>query len=439
MNKAIILKAAKEFGTPFYLYDKKIMESSYEILRDAFPKAVEIFYSIKANPNIAICDAFRSMGTNVEVCSYYEIEAAMLAGFKPENMIFVGPAKSNHEIEKSIMLGINYIICESLNEFLRIEKLACKYNRIVKVALRINPSYISKTALLKMGGKASQFGMDEEIVLSNEELFLKSTNIHICGIHVYNGTRILDANTIAENTKFILDLSKSIQKRWKINFKMVDIGGGIGVPYFKDENEFHVDVLKKLIKPIINEYLSEYKSQKIILESGRFLIAKAGIFVSEIRDIKVSKGKNIIVTDGGTNCHMAAVGVDSLIKRNFPISLIKRNEKKSSIKKYNISGPLCTPNDLIGKQVELENPEIGDYIIVHNSGAYGPTASPVMFLSHGFPAEVMYRDNKLLLIRERFNSEDFFKKQNINFKGDYINEKYHRKCKASVNRNVEFR
>ena len=414
-NKKEILKAADKFDTPFYFYDASIIQRSYESLKAVLPKTVDIFYSIKANPNIAICQELRRLGACAELCSYYEIIAALKAGFEPNNIIFVGPCKSDSELEKCIDLGIYAVICESINEFKRISKIASNRNKIARVALRINPSHIAKSALLKMGGKPSQFGMDEEIIFKNKEYFLSTPNIQLVGIHVYNGTRILNADTIVENTDYILNLARTIQTEWKLQFEMVDIGGGLGVPYFDNENELDLSTLELAMKPLVDAYLTDFPKTRLILESGRYLIAKAGVFVSKVIDIKKSKGEHFIITDGGSNCHMAASGIGSLFKKNFPIDIASHHSDLSQYsqltEKYNITGPLCTPGDLIGKQVLLPQLSIGDYVLVKNSGAYGPTASPVMFLSHGFPAEVLLKNTTLYLIRDRFTESEFIDKQ----------------------------
>jgi diaminopimelate decarboxylase len=411
-NKSELARAATQFGTPFYCYDSSILEETFRSLRKVLSKNVDIFYSIKANPNIALCDELRQLGACAELCSYYEILAAIKTGFDPKNIIFVGPAKLDKEIHKCLELGVYAIICESIEEFKRISKLAGQRGQVARVALRINPSHISKSALLKMGGKPSQFGMDEEIVFANKDFFLKMPHIKLVGIHIYNGTRILNADTIIENSAYILNLARILQQEWNQVFEMVDIGGGLGVPYFDNEETLDLEKLKSGMAHVIQAYINDFPHTRIILESGRYLVATAGVLISCVLDIKPSKGELFVITDGGTNCHMAAVGIGSFVKRNFPISAIciKENNDESSCQ-YNVTGPLCTPGDLIGKQVLLPQLSIGDFVLVKNSGAYGPTASPVMFLSHGFPAEVLFKHNTFHLIRDRFTEHEFIDKQ----------------------------
>ena len=134
------------------------------------------------------------------------------------------------------------------------------------------------------------------------------------------------------------------------------------------------------------------------------------MYVVRVNDVKVSSGETFLICDGGTNHHMAAVGVGSVVHRNFPIrSLTAWNEPAT--RTYQIAGPLCTPNDLLGKKVGLPPVGSGDFIGVPRSGAYGPTASPVYFLSHGFPAEILIHHGRDFLVRERDTTDDLLRKQ----------------------------
>lgn len=409
-----IIKIAEKFKTPFYLYNAEEVKRKYKLLSMAFGSRVDVYYSIKANPNLSLCNLLKKLNAGAEVCSEYELLAAIKVGFDPKNIIYVGPAKSEKSIKMALSHNINFIVCESLSEYERIERLAKELNILARVVIRINPNFVAKNALLKMGGKPSQFGMDENIIFENLNFFKNKKNIEILGIHVYNGTRILDAESIVENTKSIFLLAKKFSHIFKINLKVVDIGGGIGVPYYENEEKFDLNKLNTLILPELNKFHLDFPGTKIILESGRFLVAEAGIFVSRIIDVKSSKGENFIITDGGTNCHMAA-NVTDIFKRNFPIKLIshQKNFISKPMKNYHITGPLCTPGDLIGKNILLNTACENDFIVIEKSGAYGATFSPVLFLSHGYPCELLMDKENVFLIRSRDSENDFFKNQNI--------------------------
>ncbi len=401
---------AKHYRTPLYLYDADCIKNAYDAVRNCFGKAVDVFFSLKANPNISIAHFLFGLGACAEVCSLSELEVAILAGAKPENIIFVGPAKSAEEIQVCIHNKIYAIVCESFEELEYIENLAQAADTVVSVALRINPNFVSKSALLKMGGKPTQFGIDQAEFYERFSQYMQRKHIHIRGIHIYNGTRILNHETIFENTESILKIAENIQAQFKVRFEMVDFGGGLGIPYFDNEAPLDMAALQMKIQPLIADYLVRYPGTRLILEAGRYLVAESGIMVSQVEMVKVSHHENFIVTNGGTNCHMAAVGIGSFAKRNFPISLIPQQPQVENAI-YHVTGPLCTPVDLVAKAVSLPLAHQGDWVVIHRSGAYGPTASPGLFLSHGYPAEVLVRNGEALLIRERDTPADIRKKQ----------------------------
>ena len=151
---------------------------------------------------------------------------------------------------------------------------------------------------------------------------------------------------------------------------------------------------------------------RLLFESGRYLAARAGTYVTSVRYVKQSMGAWFAVTDGGTHHHMAAVGVGSYVKRNFPVRVLNRPDEPAT-GPWQLTGPLCTPNDTIAKDVLLPHLRPGDLIGILRSGAYGPTASPGLFLSHGFPAEVLVHLGRPHLIRDRDEPADLMRKQRL--------------------------
>lgn len=400
---------AKQYGTPIYVYDAAVIEENFLALKNSLPKQVDVFYSIKANPNLSICALLKNKLAGAEVCSLLELETAIKAGYAPGDIIFVGPAKKPEEIKRCLELNIYSIVCESKTELLMIVALAKALHRTARVAIRINPAFTANNAPIKMGGVASQFGIDETQIFQDLTFFFNQPNLNVHGIHIYNGSRILDAETVCTNTENIFALVTKLESRLNRKFSMVDIGGGIGIPYFANEELFDLPKFSQLIQPVITEFKISHPTTRIILESGRYIVGTAGMLVCAIQHIKYSNGETFLITDAGTHCHMAAVGMGSFVKRNFPIVALS---SAIGIKhKYNVTGPLCTPGDLLGRAVELTEVQRGDLLGVKSSGAYGPTASPVLFLGHGYPAEILIAHGTANLIRERDTLVDLLRKQ----------------------------
>ncbi len=189
----------------------------------------------------------------------------------------------------------------------------------------------------------------------------------------------------------------------------VDVGGGFGVNYFKGEGELDLASLGTDMGSIVDEFKRRCPSTRILVELGRYLVAQSGIFVTSVRYIKRCKGKLFAICDGGSNCHAAAAGFGSLFRRNFPIARLTGASCHSAV--YTLTGPLCTPSDVIGEDITLGELESGDLIGIHHSGAYGPSASPVHFLGHGHPAEVLIDDGSVQLIRRRTTIEEVLASQ----------------------------
>jgi len=263
-----------------------------------------------------------------------------------------------------------------------------------------------------MGGKPRQFGIDEQQLLAEPDLLRRWPHLRVTGTQVYLGTRILEESVIAENTAKIFELARRVAARLGFDLETVDIGGGLGVAYFDGERDLDPTLLAALVNPIVAEFRAACPDTRIAMELGRYLTAPAGVYVVRVRYTKTSMGERFAVADGGTNHHMAAVGIGSFIKRNFPVSVLNRVAEPPS-EPWHITGPLCTPNDTLVKSVLLPPVRPGDLIGVFRSGAYGPSASPVQFLSHGHPAEVLVAGGRHHLVRDRDTTDDLLRKQHL--------------------------
>nr|WP_232328371.1 diaminopimelate decarboxylase [Kibdelosporangium sp. MJ126-NF4] len=400
---------AEEFGTPLYLYDADVLTDGYTTLRSLLHPALELYYSLKANPNVSVCAELVDLGAGAEVSSGIELRTAAVAGAKPEHTIFLGPGKSDEELRACVDAGIRAVVVESETELRRLDRLAAG-REPVDVLLRVNPSFTTQGSGLSMGGKPRQFGIDEEdvpgVVASADAL----PGVRVRGLHAYMGTRILKAADIVHNTRGILRMADELHRGCGVELETVDIGGGLGVAYFDNEQDLDIETMAAGVNEVIAEFTAVHGDTRLIMELGRYLVASAGTYVVRVRDVKRSRGENFVVADGGTNHHMAAVGIGSFVKRNFPIHSLSTVDDSESVS-CTVTGPLCTPNDVLGKNVRLPRAAVGDLLGVRRSGAYGPTASPVQFLSHGYPAEVLVRDGVAHLVRRRDTAEDLLDRQ----------------------------
>ena len=400
---------AKEHGTPTYVYDGDHLDQHLRELRAALHPALEVFFSLKSNPNRGVYDVLRAAGARAEVSSLAELRTVLAAGTDPGDIVFLGPGKSAAEIEACVEAGIYALVCESLPELAQIDEAAARHGVRQRVLLRVNPAFSVKGSRLTMGGKPRQFGIDEATVLAAGRSLSEYRHADVAGVQAYLGTRILDADVVVKNTAYILDLAERVAAATGIRLDAVDIGGGLGVAYFDGEQDLDLAALTKELNPLLERFTAAHPDTRMIMESGRYLTADAGTYLMRVRYVKESMGENFAVTDGGTHHHMAAVGIGSFVKRNFPIELLSRTAEPTE--NWNVTGPLCTPNDTVAKGARLPSLQPGDLLGVRRSGAYGPSASPVYFLSHGYPAEVVVRRGRTYLVRRRDTVDDVLAKQ----------------------------
>ncbi|HEU5023987.1 MAG TPA: type III PLP-dependent enzyme [Spirillospora sp.] len=405
-------RLAEEYGTPLYVYDGAELTGALDALRAALPAGMEVFYSLKANPNLGVCGLLIAHGARAEVSSLVELITAVRAGATPAGIVFLGPGKSEAELRACVATGVWAVVAESFAELDDLDRIAAEAGTRQRVLVRVNPAAGAARSGLSMGGKPRQFGIDEQALLDAGPLAGRHPHLDLAGVHAYLGTRILDARAVAANTALVLATAERVAAATGIRLDAVDVGGGLGVAYFDGESDLDLGELRTAMAAAVGPFKARHPGTRLMLETGRFLTARAGTYLMRVRYVKESMGKRFAVTDGGTHHHMAAVGIGSYVKRNFPVRLPGRAGEPAA-GPWQITGPLCTPHDLIAKDVPLPDPRPGDLVAVERSGAYGPTASPGLFLSHGFPAEVLVHEGTAHLVRHRDAPADLLARQRL--------------------------
>ncbi|MFJ4389493.1 type III PLP-dependent enzyme [Pseudomonas soli] len=389
---------ADSVPTPFYAYSASQIKADFAELKRALPQGIDYFYSLKANPNKTLVALLHQAGTGCEVCSLTELEIALRQGVAPSDIIFVGPGKHIDELTQCCLAGIKAVVVESIEEMLLLNEIAASLDVTQRIALRINPDFTGAKAKLVMSGKPRQFGIDEQLLPQAFATLRELAQLSLTGIHVYLGTRILDWQALADNTQNILTLAATLQQTYDVDLDFVDVGGGFGVRYFDKEKALDLSALGAALLPLVNDYRQRFPRCKIVIELGRFLIARAGIFVTRVNYLKPSRDEWFAVCDGGANCHGSAAGINALVRRNFPMARLGPS-RDGDQHRYQVTGPLCTPTDVLGENIMLAELRSGDLIGIGHSGAYGASASPVGFLSFGHPAEVLVENDQAYLIR----------------------------------------
>lgn len=411
MDSKIISSAVQEYGTPCYLYDGNKIKEQYLKLKSILPVDFEVFYSMKTNPLLGVCQLFRKFGSSIEVASGGELAVALKAGFESNNIIFTSPGKTLDELEYAIDSNIYSINVESLEEAILVDKIGKSKDKVVNISIRVNPDFNLSGAGIKMSGVSTQFGIDFSKMGSVCKTLETLSSINLIGLHVYCGTQILKAENIYNTMDAIFKMATELSSEYGFELKFLDLGGGFGIPYFKSDIELDFEDLKKGINNVFNNYKKQLTNTRIAVESGRFLMAESGVFLTKVLYIKEVKGQNYIICDGGSNLHANSAFLGRYIRNNFPQHIF--NKEQSEYKNIiTVAGPLCTPTDILGQKLSLPQASVGDVVVIEKSGAYGLTDSPVLFLSHPMPTEILSFDNEMFVLRERGKFTDFITNQN---------------------------
>ncbi len=398
-----VSELAKRYGTPAFIYDRAVLDKKLDELRRALPSRFSIYYSVKANPNEAVLRHFLSRGCGMEIASVGEFRAALTAGCDPENILFAGPGKTEHELEEVLSHAVGEIHAESLTEIRRLGAIGRRLGIFPRVALRVNPAAAGEGGAMRMGGRPTPFGVDEESLEEALDEILRDSVIEFSGIHLFAGTQILDAATLVAQYRHGLDIARRVVAKVGHPLLTVDFGGGLGIPYFAQEEELDLSVVRTGLQSLFLEIeqTGEFEGTRFLVEPGRFLAGEAGVYLARVIDIKVSRGKKFLILDGGMNHHLAASGnLGQTIKRNYPVAIANRIDVAGE-ETVDVVGPLCTPLDTLARNVLLPRSEIGDLFVIFQSGAYGLTASPTEFLGHPAPPEVWTDNGKHSLVRPR--------------------------------------
>jgi diaminopimelate decarboxylase len=374
-------------STPFYAYERSALDRRVGFLRSKVPAGVELHYAIKANPMPAVVSHMTGLVDGLDVASGQELRIALDAGMDPKDISFAGPGKSVEELRQAVDAGV-LLNVESRREVQVLTSIHQENGRQARVAVRVNPDFELKSSGMKMAGGPKQFGVDAEQVpqLLDE---IGRSGLAFEGFHIFSGSQNLRAESICEAQRKSVDLAVELAKAAPGRVRVLNIGGGFGIPYFPGDEPLDLDPIGQNLRGLLTELEHKLPGAQLVIELGRYLVGEAGIYVCRVIDRKISRGEVFLVTDGGLHHHLAASGnFGQVIRKNYPV-LVGNRVLGSRREVASVVGPLCTPLDLLADRMDVAEAHPGDLIVVLQSGAYGLTASPTAFLSHPAPVEVL--------------------------------------------------
>ncbi len=396
MTEKNLLKIASEFGSPLYVYDGGKITSQYNRLTKAFSgvKKLRLNYAVKALSNLTILKLMNSLGSGLDTVSIQEVKLGLLAGFKPENIIFTPNGVSLEEIEEASVLGVQI----NIDNLSILEQFGSKHPK-VPVCIRINPHVMAGgNANISVGHIDSKFGISIHQIPHLLRI-VENTNMNINGIHMHTGSDILDIDVFLYATDILFETAKNFD-----NLEFIDFGSGFKVPYKEGDIETNIEELGEKLGKRFNEFCAEQgKNLTLAFEPGKFLVSEAGHFLAKVNVVKQTTSTVFASIDSGFN-HLIRPMLYGSEHKILNISNPKGRERF-----YSVVGYICE-TDTFGTNRRISEINEGDVLCFKNAGAYCHTMSS-NYNSRFRPPEVLWHNEKAYLIRERETFDDLIRNQ----------------------------
>jgi diaminopimelate decarboxylase len=408
-------RLAAEFGTPLYVYDVGVIDRQVEVLRQALPPTFDIAYAIKANPSLGVVAHLGRLGLGADVASAGELETAIRAGIDRDRIVFTGPGKRDDELQAAVAAGIRAVTVESPGELCRLEAIAGAMG--VRVAVLLRAATAASDGSVAIGrADGGKFGMDRDDLLVAARWAARSNRLRLIGVHAFGASNVRDADTLADHIGATADLARDLIRRLRaegfddVHLEVIDVGGGLGIPYAEGEEELDLGRLGRQLVGLAGEWATDddLRDTRVLLEPGRYLVGQAGTYLTRVLDCKTIRGRDVVIVDGGIH-HLvrpALVGGSHRV-----VNLTAREGRPQAT--VTVAGPLCSGLDVLAEDVRLPQPVVGDLLGVRDTGAYGYTESMPLFLSHPIPAEVAVSGGRVGLLRPRIESATWLATQRL--------------------------
>lgn len=401
LENIAIVDIAKQVGTPFYAYSKKLLEENYKNFSDNFSDIdCKICYAIKANANLSIVKILASLGSGIDAVSAGEIHRGIAAGIDPKKIVFAGVGKTQDEMEYALKVGVEEFSVESEAEMYALSSVAARLGKKAKFSLRVNPHVDAKTHdKISTGRKGDKFGVDIDLAKEIYDKAAKLPGLEIYGVSTHIGSQITSLDPFKAAFIKIRELCLQLRENGH-NIQSLDFGGGIGIAYH-EEKILEISTYAKMVKEIIKDL-----NVKLTIAPGRALVGNSGVLVTKIIYLKETAHKNFVIIDAAMN-DLARPGLYGAYHEVLPVV------KKIGVKQhYDLAGPICESTDILAKNRELIDPKAGELFIFLSAGAYGSSMSNNYNLRPLIP-EILVDDAEFKIIRRRPNYDEMMQLEKI--------------------------
>lgn len=392
---------AQRFGTPLYVYSHQALKTALENwMRGIAGTNHRVFYAMKANSNLALLKFFHDSGTGFDIVSRGELQRALMAGAKGNDIVYSGVGKSRKDIRAALRADIGCFNVESIPELDRINEVALEEKRIAPVSVRVNPDVDAKThPYISTGLKNNKFGVSYDQTVALYQHAATLPGIRISGIDMHIGSQITELEPFVHAADKIFDIVDALAQNG-IMLDHLDFGGGLGVRY-TDETPPSAETLVKAVSRKAAE--RGYADLPIYFEPGRSLVARAGILLTTVEYLKPTEAKNFMIVDAAMNDMVRP----TLYQAQMPLVNCTQRDEASL---WDVVGPVCETGDFLARSIELAA-QPGDVLAMTGAGAYGMSMAS-NYNSRGRAAEVLVSGSRVWLIRRRETIEDLMALEN---------------------------
>ena len=396
MKYTDLLNITKEHGNPVYVYDAEKIKSQFNRLTNAFKtvKTLKLNYAAKALSNLTILRLMNDLGSGLDTVSIQEVKLGLLAGFKPESIIYTPNGVSLEEIEEAAALGVRI----NIDNLSVLEQFGSKHPDI-PVCIRINPHVMAGgNSNISVGHIDSKFGVSIHQIPHLLRI-VELTKMTINGIHMHTGSDILDIEVFLYASEILFETAKNFRK-----LDFIDFGSGFKVPYKEGDIETNIEELGEKLSSRFNEFCEEYgKELTLAFEPGKFLVSEAGYFLAKVNVVKQTTSTVFASVDSGFN-HLIRPMLYGATHEIINISNPKGKERY-----YSVVGYICE-TDTFANNRRINEISEGDVLCFKNAGAYCFSMAS-NYNSRYRPAEVLWHQGKSVLIRERESFDDLIRNQ----------------------------
>ena len=396
MKNSKLIQAASEFGSPLYVYDANKIKYQYNRLVRSFKsvKKLQLNYAVKALSNISILKYLIDLGSGIDAVFIQEVHLALKGGINPEKIIYTPNGVSMDEIKFASELGVKI----NIDNLSVLEDFGNSHPEI-PICIRINPHIMAGgNSNISVGHIDSKFGISIHQIPHLKRI-VENTKIRINGVHMHTGSDILDIDVFLRAAEILFETANHFK-----DLDFIDFGSGFKVPYYPGDSETNIEELGKKLSKRFNLFCKSYgKNLTLIFEPGKFLVSEAGKFICKVNSIKQTTSTVFAQVDSGFNHFLRPM----MYGANHHIENISNPDDTERY--YSIVGYICE-TDTFASNRKVSTISIGDLLCFNNAGAYCHTMSS-NYNSRYRPAEVLYINNQLKLIRKRENFDDLIRNQ----------------------------